>query len=96
MLKISSRFFTWDLETGCFSGEASELERELSRQSWTRLDYRDGQWGFTMVSERTGTQLWFQRVSEERDREGELTAVVFHALAPKTPWGIIKLRVFND
>jgi hypothetical protein len=94
MLTISSRLFTWNPETGCFSGEASELEHELARQGWTRLDYRAGQWGFHMRSHRTGRSLWFQRRAEERDREGELTAVVFHAnLGPGQP---LILRVFND
>jgi hypothetical protein len=94
MLEISSRLFTWDSRSDTFSGEASELEGELARQGWTRLDYRGGQWGFHMRSHRTGRLLWFQRAGEHRDAEGDLLHVEFRAhLAPGRQ---LTLQVFND
>lgn len=94
MLEISSRLFTWDPATQGFAGEASCLEHELARQGWRRLDYRGGQWGFHMRSHRTGRLLWFQRVGEQRDREGELVHVEFSAQLP--PGRVLRLQVFND
>lgn len=94
MLEISSRLFTWNHGTGTFAGEASELEGELARLGWTRLDYRGGQWGFHMRSHRTGNLLWFQREIEHRDAEGDLTHVEFRANLAPGQW--IKLVVFND
>ena len=93
-LDISSEHFTWNPETRTFAGEASELEHEMQRQGHSRLDYQGGQWGFHMRSQRTGRMLWFQRVQEHRDAEGDLTHVEFHAHL--TPAAVIKLMVFND
>ena len=94
MLEISSRLFHWNPDRWMFTGESAELEHELARQGWTRLDYRAGQWGFHMRSHRTRRLLWFQRISEHRDREDELQWVDFHAsLTADQP---LVLRVFND
>ena len=57
MLEINSRLFSWNPESRSFAGEASELEHEMGRQGWRRLDYRGGQWGFHMRSHRTGRLL---------------------------------------
>ena len=95
MLEISSKMFSWNPESLSFAGEASELEHEMGRQGWRRLDYRGGQWGFHMRSHRTGRLLWFQRKEEHRDAEGELTHVEFRA----DIWNAgrqLKLMVFND
>jgi hypothetical protein len=94
MLIITSDLFSWNPATQCFAGEASELEAELLRQGRDRLDYRDGQWGFHMRSQRSGQVLWFQRVGEHRDAEGELTHVEF--VANLSPAMRIQLMVFND
>lgn len=94
MLEISSQLFSWDASSDTFTGEASELEGELERQGWRRLDYRGGQWGFHMRSHRTGRILWFQRGLEHRDPEGELVHVEFRAHL--TPGRQLVLRVFND
>ena len=94
-LEISSDHFTWNPETRGFAGEASELEHEIKRQGRDRLDYQGGQWGFHMRSKRTGRSVWFRRVQEHRDAEGDLTHVEFHAWCePSREW--IKLMVFND
>lgn len=94
MLEINSRLFSWDHASGTFSGEAAELEHELARQGRDRLDYRGGHWGFHMRSHRTGNLLWFQRCTEHRDAEGELTHVEFRACL--APGQAITLLVFND
>lgn len=94
MLEINSRLFTWDPETDTFSAEASTLEAELERQGWRRLDFRGGQWGFHMLSHRTGRHLWFQRHREHHNDDGELTHVEFHAHL--SPHRMLRLLVFND
>ena len=94
MLEISSQLFTWDPNTQTFAGEASCLEHELERQGWRRLDYRGGQWGFRMRSHRTGRILWFQRMTEHRDAEGELVSVEYRANLAPGRW--LELQVFND
>lgn len=94
MLEISSELFVWDSNQYQFTGEASVLECELSRQGHVRLDYRNGEWGFHMRSQRTGRTLWFKRESETRDQEGELVYVKFRAR--KSVNDYITLLVFND
>ena len=94
MLTINSDRFTWNPGFQCFAGEASDLEAELTRQGRDQLDYQGGQWGFHMRSQRTGRVLWFQRVREHRDADGELTDVEF--MAHLTSARIIQLKVFND
>ena len=93
-LEISSRLFTYNKQDNTFSGDASTLEHELARQGWTRLDYCAGQWGFHMRSHRTGRVLWFQRVQEHHNVQGELTHVEFHASL--TVGTQLKLMVVND
>jgi hypothetical protein len=94
MLEIGSEHFTWDPGSQSFAGESSELEHELARQGHDRLDYRGGQWGFHMRSQRTGRLMWFQRAIEHRDADGDLTHVEFHACLE--PGRRIRLLVFND
>lgn len=94
-LMINSDCFIWNSETRTFSAEASELDHEMRRLGHCRLDYQSGQWGFHMRSKRTGRSVWFRRVREHRDGEGDLTHVEFHAWCePSREW--IKLMVFND
>jgi hypothetical protein len=94
-LEISSKHFTWNAATRTFSGEASELEHLMLEQGRDRLDYQSGRWGFHMLSERTGRTVWFRRVMEHRDAEGDITHVEFHAWCePSREW--LKLVVFND
>ena len=94
-LTISSDHFTWNPETRTFAGEASELEHEMRRQKKTKLDYQRGQLGFHMVSKRTGRMVWFYRVKEHRDAEGEVTYVEFRGwCGTSMEWLVLKL--FND
>lgn len=91
-LHISSGFFTWSKDTKTFSAEASELEAEMTRVGWRRLERRNGQDGFWMISTRTGNKMWFRRHVEHRDREDELLYVEF--LCDRLPG--VKVHVYND
>lgn len=94
MLVIDSNLFTWLPDNISFVGDASVLEHEMQRQGVRRLDYVGAQWGFHMKSVRTGRTLWFRRIQEHVDADGDLKYVEFEAqLTPVRP---IKLKVFND
>ena len=91
-LVLSSKLFTWDKYTrnGLFMGSATILEKEMRRYH-SRLQYREGEWGFYMESHRTGRKLWFKRVNEHRSEKGELLWVNFASESPD-----LQLRVFSD
>jgi hypothetical protein len=94
-LEISSDHFTWDPGTRTFACEASELEHEMGKQGRYWLNYQGWQWGFHMQSKRTGRSVWFRRVQDHRDAEGDLTHVEFRAWCEPS-MECIKLMVFND
>jgi hypothetical protein len=87
--------FTWHGKEGC--AEASDLPLLRMHQVWQ--DSIDE--GFTVVSRKTGEHQTFVKNGEQRDREGELQATVFHSINNKTgrldaPAARLTILIFND
>jgi hypothetical protein len=81
-LIISSSHFTRTRSWKCAAllvAEASVLEHEMAALGHDRLSKRDGEHGFWMRSERTGCLVWFARVREDRDVEGDLESVWYES-----------------
>lgn len=91
-LVISSKFFTWHKDRNQFTSDASCLEAEMDRLGFGRLNYEQGKWGFHMKSARTGRTMFFERVREQRDTDGDLQAAEF--VAKEMP--NLRVIVFND
>lgn len=91
-LVISSNMFTWHKDRRQFTSDASCLEAEMARLGFGRLNYEYGKWGFYMKSARTGRMMFFERVREQRDADGDLQAVEFVAKEMPT----LRVIVFND
>lgn len=84
---VSTRQFTYDKATRTFTAEISETNG-LGRV-WD--DSTDE--GLTLVSTRTGAEIVFVVVAEERDAEGELQAWKLSDVSPSRGF---YMTLFND
>ena len=92
--KISTKFFTYDKESKTFSTEASSLPRTFNFNSRVFDDACDS--GFTMVSQKTGTEVTFTFEKDDRDEEGELMGIWFNSYSRDDSLKDIKVLIIND
>ena len=84
------RRFSWNSEDQTFTAEASDLERRIM----SRL-YNDAcDMGFVIRNPKTGNEVTFSFVSEDKDNEGEIQGWRFESI--DWPFGCLKALVIND
>ena len=91
--KISTKFFSYDKENKTFSTEASDLPKTFNPESQIYDDACDC--GFTLVSEKTGTEALFGFDREDR-QEGELMGTWFEYCGIDDTLKGLKILVIND
>ena len=92
--KISTKYFSYDKKSRTFTTEASDLPRTFNPESQVYDDACD--YGFTLISEKTGNEALFVFDKEDRDNEGELAGTWFQYFGRDNSLKGIKVLIIND